>query len=128
MEANYIRNSVKAVVDAYDGTTLYAFDETDPLLRTWRKAFPNCSPHSAMTPELQAHLRYPEDLFSIQTDRYASYHIGAARDFYSSRTSGPSPRTARANSPTARARSWWPAPSPEMRPYYRTHQATGGAR
>jgi uncharacterized membrane protein (UPF0182 family) len=84
-EANYIRNSVKAVVDAYDGTTtLYAFDETDPLLRAWRRAFPGLfAPRSAMSPDLQAHLRYPEDLFSIQTDRYASYHIGAARDFYS---------------------------------------------
>jgi hypothetical protein len=84
-EANYIRNSVKAVVDAYDGTTtLYAFDETDPLLRAWRRAFPGLfAPRSAMPADLQAHLRYPEDLFSIQTDRYASYHIGAARDFYS---------------------------------------------
>ena len=84
-EANYIRNSVKAVVDAYDGTTtLYAFDETDPLLRAWRRAFPVLfAPRSAMPADLQAHLRYPEDLFSIQTDRYASYHIGAARDFYS---------------------------------------------
>jgi uncharacterized membrane protein (UPF0182 family) len=84
-EGNYIRNSVKAVVDAYDGTTtLYAFDETDPVLRAWRRAFPGLfAPRSAMSPDLQAHLRYPEDLFSIQTDRYASYHIGAARDFYS---------------------------------------------
>jgi uncharacterized protein len=84
-EANYIRNSVKAVVDAYDGTTtLYAFDETDPLLRAWGNAFPGLfAPRSALSADLQAHLRYPEDLFSIQTDRYASYHIGAARDFYS---------------------------------------------
>jgi uncharacterized membrane protein (UPF0182 family) len=84
-EANYLRNSVKAVVDAYDGTiTLYAFDETDPLLQAWRRAFPGLfAPRSALSADLQAHLRYPEDLFSIQTDRYASYHIGAARDFYS---------------------------------------------
>ncbi len=83
--ASYIRNSVKAVVDAYDGTvTLYAFDETDPLLRAWRRAFPSLfAPRSAIPPDLQAHLRYPEDLFSIQANRYASYHIDAARDFYS---------------------------------------------
>jgi uncharacterized membrane protein (UPF0182 family) len=84
-EGNYVRNSVKAVVDAYDGTiTLYAFDESDPLLRAWRRAFPGLFvPRSAMSADLRAHLRYPEDLFSIQTDRYAAYHLGAARDFYS---------------------------------------------
>jgi len=83
--ANYIRNSVKAVVDAYDGTvTLYAFDETDPLLRAWRRAFPGLfTARSAIPPELHAHLRYPEDLFSIQANRYASYHIDQAKDFYS---------------------------------------------
>src|SRR6266508_4608829 len=83
--ANYIRNSVKAVVDAYDGTvTLYAFDETDPLLRAWRRAFPGLfEARSAIPPDLQAHLRYPEDLFSIQANRYAAYHIVAAKDFYS---------------------------------------------
>src|SRR6266508_158437 len=83
--ANYIRNSVKAVVDAYDGTvTLYAFDETDPLLRAWRRAFPGLfAPRSAISQDLQAHLRYPEDLFAIQANRYASYHIPFAKDFYS---------------------------------------------
>jgi len=82
---NYIRNSVKAVVDAYDGSvTLYAFDESDPILRAWRKAFPKLfAPKSEIPPVLAAHLRYPEDLFSIQTDRYASYHVGRAEDFYS---------------------------------------------
>ena len=83
--ANYLRNSVKAVVDAYDGTvTLYAFDETDPLLRAWRRAFPGLFlTRSVIPPDLQAHLRYPEDLFSIQADRYAAYHIVVAKDFYS---------------------------------------------
>jgi uncharacterized membrane protein (UPF0182 family) len=83
--ANYIRNSVKAVVDAYDGTvTLYAFDQADPLLRVWRRAFPGLfAPRSAISADLQAHLRYPEDLFAIQANRYASYHIPFAKDFYS---------------------------------------------
>jgi uncharacterized protein len=83
--ANYIRNSVKAVVDAYDGAvTLYAFDQADPLLRVWRRAFPGLfAPRSAISMDLRAHLRYPEDLFAIQANRYASYHIPFAKDFYS---------------------------------------------
>jgi uncharacterized membrane protein (UPF0182 family) len=83
--ANYIRNSVKAVVDAYDGTvTLYAYDESDPLLRAWRKTFPNLfAPRDQISGALRAHLRYPEDMFSVQAERYKSYHIVGARDFYS---------------------------------------------
>jgi uncharacterized protein len=82
---NYIRNSVKAVVDAYTGkVTLYAYDEQDPILAAWRKAFPNLfAPQGAIPPSLRPHLRYPEDLFSIQTWIYASYHIGNPDDFYS---------------------------------------------
>jgi hypothetical protein len=82
---NYIRNSVKAVVDAYTGkVTLYAFDENDPILKAWRKAFPNLFKAQAEIPDdLRPHLRYPEDLFSIQTWIYASYHIPSADDFYS---------------------------------------------
>jgi uncharacterized membrane protein (UPF0182 family) len=82
---NYIRNSVKAVVDAYTGeVTLYAFDEQDPVLATWRKAFPNLfRPAGEIPDSLRSHLRYPEDLFSIQTWIYASYHIGNPDDFYS---------------------------------------------
>jgi uncharacterized membrane protein (UPF0182 family) len=82
---NYVRNSVKAVVDAYTGdVTLYAFDETDPILTAWRKAFPNLfEPADRIPPSLRPHLRYPEDLFSIQTWIYASYHIGNPDDFYS---------------------------------------------
>jgi uncharacterized protein len=82
---NYLRNSVKAVVDAYTGeVTLYAYDDTDPILRAWRKAFPSLfAPKPAATDELANHFRYPEDLFSIQTWIYASYHIGNPDDFYS---------------------------------------------
>jgi uncharacterized membrane protein (UPF0182 family) len=84
-QGNYIRNSVKAVVDAYDGSVkLYAFDESDPILRAWRKAFPSLfAPKAEIPPSLQAHLRYPEDLFSIQTERYTSYHVSRPEDFYS---------------------------------------------
>jgi uncharacterized protein len=83
---NYIRNSVKAVVDAYTGeVTLYAYDETDPILRAWRKAFPNlfAPKQAAVASNLDEHFRYPEDLFSIQTWIYASYHIGNPDVFYS---------------------------------------------
>jgi uncharacterized protein len=82
---NYIRNSVKAVVDAYTGeVTLYAFDEQDPILQAWRKAFPDLFKAKSEIPDsLNQHLRYPEDLFSIQTWIYASYHIGNPDDFYS---------------------------------------------
>ncbi|HEX3212704.1 MAG TPA: UPF0182 family protein, partial [Actinomycetota bacterium] len=81
---NYIRNSVKAVVDAYTGkVTLYAFDEQDPILAAWRKAFPDLFAAKGEIPaSLNSHLRYPEDLFSIQTWIYASYHIGDPDQFY----------------------------------------------
>ncbi|HET8788953.1 MAG TPA: UPF0182 family protein, partial [Actinomycetes bacterium] len=71
---NYIRNSVNAVVDAYDGTvSLYAYDEQDPILKSWGKAFPGLlKPKSSIPAELESHLRYPEDLFAVQADRYKS--------------------------------------------------------
>lgn len=76
-QINYIRNSVKATVDAYDGTvTLYAWDESDPILQTWEKVFPGTvQPKSAISPELLAHLRYPEDLFKVQRQVLARYHM-----------------------------------------------------
>jgi uncharacterized protein len=119
-EANYLRNSVKAVVDAYDGTTtLYAFDDTDPLLRAWGKAFPGLfAPRSAMSADLQAHLRYPEDLFSIQTDRYASYHIGAARDFYSKQDFWALPEDRSGQLTRGEGSLVVAGPKPRMRPYY----------
>ena len=81
---NYIRNSVKATVDAYDGTvTLYAWDEKDPVLSTWMKAFPNVvKPKTEMSKDLIAHVRYPEDLFRIQRDVLSLYHVKKADAFY----------------------------------------------
>ncbi|WP_233496168.1 UPF0182 family protein [Geodermatophilus sp. TF02-6] len=81
---NYIRNSVKATVDAYDGTvTLYAWDENDPVLKTYMKAFPGVvKPRSAMSQELVGHIRYPEDLFKVQRDILTRYHVSDPRDFY----------------------------------------------
>jgi uncharacterized membrane protein (UPF0182 family) len=81
---NYIRNSVKATVDAYDGTvSLYQWDTTDPVLKTWSKAFPNTvKPKSAISADLLAHIRYPEDLFRVQRDILSSYHVTTASAFY----------------------------------------------
>ena len=81
---NYIRNSVKATVDAYDGTvTLYAWDEKDPVLKTYMKAFPGLvKPKSAMSSELISHVRYPEDLFKVQRDILTRYHVSDPVTFY----------------------------------------------
>lgn len=85
MEVNYIRNSVKATVDAYDGSvTLYAWDEEDPVLRAWRKVFPDAvQPMSAIDGELMSHLRYPEDLFKVQRTVLSSYRVQDPAAFYS---------------------------------------------
>jgi uncharacterized membrane protein (UPF0182 family) len=81
---NYIRNSVKATVDAYDGTvTLYQWDEKDPVLATWSKAFPSSvKPKSDISPALLAHIRYPEDMFRVQRDILSAYHVTTASAFY----------------------------------------------
>lgn len=81
---NYIRNSVKATVDAYDGTvTLYAWDENDPVLKTWMKAFPGVvKPKSEMSKALISHVRYPEDIFRVQRDVLSLYHVKNANAFY----------------------------------------------
>ena len=84
-QVSYIRNSVKATVDAYDGTvTLYAQDEADPVLAAWMKTFPDTiKPKSDITPELAAHLRYPEDLFKVQRALLAKYHVDDPVTFFS---------------------------------------------
>ncbi|WP_028653426.1 UPF0182 family protein [Nocardioides halotolerans] len=76
-EINYMRNSVKATVDAYDGTvTLYAWDDQDPLLKAWSDAFPGTvEPKSKISDELLEHLRYPEDMFKVQRYQFARYHV-----------------------------------------------------
>ena len=84
-QVSYIRNSVKATVDAYDGTvTLYAQDEKDPVLAAWMKTFPGTvKPKSDITPELAEHLRYPEDLFKVQRALLAKYHVDDPVTFFS---------------------------------------------
>ena len=80
---NYIRNSVKATVDAYDGSVaLYVSDPSDPIVQAWESAFPDLfSPMDAMPGDLRSHLRYPEDLFRVQTAHYSKYRL-APSAFY----------------------------------------------
>ncbi len=83
---NYVRNSVKAVVDAYDGSiVLYAIEQplSDPVLQVWESAFPDLfTPFSEMPAELKAHLRYPEELFRIQTAAYSKYRLEDPATFF----------------------------------------------
>ncbi len=83
-EINYMRNAVKATVDAYDGTvTLYEWDTEDPILRAWEGAFPGTvQPYDSISDELMEHLRYPEDLFKVQRYQFARYHVTEANDWY----------------------------------------------
>ena len=83
-QLNYARNSVKAVVDAYEGTVnLYAWDEADPILQTWMKAFPGVvEARSAMPMEIEAHVRYPQDLFKVQRVVLSRYHVTDPATFY----------------------------------------------
>ena len=82
--ANYIRNAVKVVIDAYNGTVdFYVSDPDDPLVRTWQRIFPGLfKPLAAMPQDLQQHIRYPEDLFLIQAQLYRAYHMDAPEVFY----------------------------------------------
>jgi uncharacterized protein len=81
---NYIRNSVKVVIDAYNGTTnFYIADPADPVIQTWQRIFPAMfKPISAMPDDLRKHIRYPEDFFLIQADIYRTYHMTDPAVFY----------------------------------------------
>jgi uncharacterized protein len=84
LDLNYIRNSVKIVIDAYNGTVdFYLTDATDPIAKTYQRIFPNLfKPFATMPSDLQKHIRYPEDLFRIQAQIYQAYHMEAADVFY----------------------------------------------
>lgn len=116
-EVNYIRNSVKATVDAYDGSvTLYAWDDDDPILQTWDKIFPSTlKPMSEMSGSLLSHVRYPADLFKMQRAILGRYHVTNPGSFYSREDAWTTP-----NDPTAAANSAALQP-----PYYLTMQMPG---
>jgi uncharacterized membrane protein (UPF0182 family) len=81
---NYIRNSVKATIDAYDGSiAIYVFDEADPIIRAYRRLFPALfQPASAMSADLRSHARYPEAIFRVQAELYRTFHMRDPEAFY----------------------------------------------
>jgi uncharacterized membrane protein (UPF0182 family) len=116
-DINYIRNSVKATVDAQSGeVTLYAWDTEDPILQTWDKIFPGTI-HSAseMSDDLIAHIRYPADLFKVQRSILETYHVNDAGTFYSANDAWVTP-----DDPTTP-----PASAKAQPPYYLTMQVPG---
>jgi uncharacterized protein len=82
-QINYIRNSVKVVVDAYDGSlSFYVVDPKDPLIQVWERAFPTLFAKTAPPLELQQHFRYPEDMMLVQSAQFANYHVTDPQTFY----------------------------------------------
>lgn len=84
-EVNYMRNSVKATVDAYDGSVdLYTWDDSDPVLKAWQSIFPGqYHPMSEISGDLMAHMRYPEGMFKVQRQLLSKYHVTSASQFFS---------------------------------------------
>ena len=133
---NYMRNSVKAIVDAYDGSVrLFRWDDQDPILRTWEKIYPgSVEPVSAISGDLMSHLRYPEDMFKVQRNLLATYHVTDAAGFYSGgdrwrlaeETSTYGAASSAAASPRVDAMgNPLPAPTALQPPYYLTMQMPG---
>lgn len=114
---NYMRNSIKATVDAYDGSvTLYAWDEEDPLLQTWQKIFPSTvEPMSEMSGDLMSHVRYPADMFKVQRAILGQYHVTDPGTFYSENDAWTTP-----NDPVSPSTNTTLQP-----PYYLTMQMPG---
>jgi uncharacterized membrane protein (UPF0182 family) len=110
LAGNYIRNSVKVVVDAYDGTTaFYLVDEADPVIQAWSRVFPDLfTPASEAPASLVEHFRYPEDLFRIQAHQYANYHVADPAQFYAKEDFWSVPEVQTAPE----------APTSELEPYY----------
>ncbi|MBE4696014.1 UPF0182 family protein [Brevibacterium casei] len=116
-EVNYIRNSVKITVDAYDGSVdMYQWDENDPVLKTWMKIFPGLiQPASEMSGDLMSHVRYPEDMFKVQRELLTRYHVTTASEFYTGQDFWALP-----TDPTKQANSGLTQP-----PFYMTLQMPG---
>lgn len=124
---NYVRNSVKVVIDAYDGDmTFYVVDDSDPLARAYAKAFPSLfTEGDEVPPELRAHFRYPEDLFKVQTTAVGRYHITDPNEFYNASDAwdvaqDPSNRGVDQRTATTQANPAVPTPTQTRRmdPYY----------
>ncbi|MES2094078.1 MAG: UPF0182 family protein [Actinomycetota bacterium] len=119
---NYIRNSVKATVDAYSGkVTLYAWDDKDPILKTWQKIYPSTvKPLSAISSGLMSHVRYPADLFKAQREILGLYHVTDPNTFYSASDAWVTP-----NDPTKPASA---ATTRLQPPYYLTMKIPGASQ
>ena len=123
-DINYIRNSIKVVIDAYNGTAaFYVADAADPIIATYRRIFPTLfKPFDAMPPDLQKHIRYPEDMFRIQAQQYRAYHMDAPAVFYNREDLWQFPRAPTGpdgiNNPN----------SPRMAPYYIMMRLPGDPR
>ncbi|WP_158886408.1 UPF0182 family protein [Amycolatopsis anabasis] len=85
---NYIRNSVKATVDAFTGqVNLYSIDDKEPVLKAWENVFPGIvKPSSEISPKLREHFRYPEDMFKVQRELLSKYHVQNPQEFYTTQT------------------------------------------
>lgn len=117
---SYIRNSVKATVDAFDGTvTLHAIDESDPVLKAWEQVFPGSVEHGEIADELREHFRYPEDMFKVQRELLAQYHVDNSGQFFSTQTFWDVPPDATEGNNEAGSTA------PNQPPYYVLAQAPG---
>lgn len=115
---NYLRNSVKAVIDAYHGSvTFYVFDPRDPMIRAYRKILPEMFKDAGAMPDnLRRHIRYPEDIFTVQAEIYGTYHMTNPTTFYNREDRWEIPRELYRNSEI------------EMLPYYVTTQLPGSEK
>jgi uncharacterized membrane protein (UPF0182 family) len=120
--ANYIRNAAKVVIDAYDGTvSFYVSDPSDPIIATYARIFPNLfKPLAAMPPDLQKHIRYPEDFFQLQAQVYRAYHMDTPEVFYNREDLWQFPRQATGSDDTGDAAT--------MAPYYINIRLPGETR
>ncbi len=116
---SYIRNSVKATVDAFNGNvTLHAIDDEDPVLKAWEQVFPGTVKHGEISDELREHFRYPEDLFKVQRELLTQYHVSSAGQFFSTQTFWDIP-------PDPTTEEGTGAGVPNQPPYYVLAQAPG---
>jgi hypothetical protein len=116
-EVNYIRNSVKVVVDAYDGSVkFYVVDPSDPLIQVWERAFPHLFITSAPPAGLAAHFRYPENMLQVQATQFATYHVTNAQTFYSRSRQWALPKALPTTPQTGGASPT--STSDNLRPYY----------
>ena len=128
-DINYIRNSVKAVVNAYTGgVTLYQWDVSDPILQTWMNAFPRVvKPRSDIPAALMPHLRYPPDLFEVQRQILTQFHVLSAQSFYGGQNFWAVPDEPSSSSTSTASGGSTGSQQASQPPYYQTMQMPGAA-